>query len=89
MSAAACISASSAAVLIIRQPRTTGLALTARNARDLLPQPIEDEVAVGLFEPDRRPGGTALAQEVRNQLQWLLILIPGPDFRRDRQAFGD
>ena len=57
--------------------------------RDLLPEPIEDEIAVGLFEADWRPRDPAFAQEIGNQFQRLLIFIPGPDFGRDRQAFGD
>ena len=40
-SVAACISAISAGDLIIREARTTGLALTMRDARQLLLQPVE------------------------------------------------
>ena len=43
MSAAACISASSAGDLIIRSARTTGLALTTSRAGQLLLQAVEDE----------------------------------------------
>ena len=89
MSVAACISASSAGDLIIRQPRTTGLALTIVRRRQLLLQPVEDEEAVGLLDADRRAGEPALAQEVGDQLQRLLILVPGADFGRDCQAFLD
>ena len=59
------------------------------HAGQLLLQAVEDEEAVGLLEPDRLAGDAALAQEVGDQLQRLLILVPGADLGRDRQAFGD
>ena len=41
------------------------------------------KIAVGLLEPDRRAGDAALAEEVGDQLQRLLVLVPGADFGRD------
>ena len=61
MSAAFCISASSCADLIIRQPRTTGAPGADLDSGHGAPQAVDGEEAHRLLDPDRpgRPGGRA------------------------------
>jgi hypothetical protein len=59
------------------------------DGRQLLLQPIENEIAVCLLEADRLRCDSALAEEIGDELQRLLILVPCANFRRDRQRFGD
>src|SRR4029078_958432 len=104
MSAAACISASSAGDLIMRQPRTTGFAETTRApgscrwSRSRMKQRLvsseatggasEDEEWVGLLEADGPRRSATLAEEVGDELQRLLVLVPGPHLGRDVEALG-
>ncbi len=66
-----------------------GIGADDASARELLLQPVLEEEAVGLLEPHRRAGGSALAEEIGDELQRLLVLLPGADLRRDRQHLLD
>ena len=90
MSAAACISASSAGDLIIRSARTTGLALTMRRCRQAAAcsRSMMKKRLVS-SKPTGCAGDAALPEEIRDQLQRLLILLPGADFGRDLEALLD
>ena len=57
--------------------------------RQLPLQTVEQEIAVGLLEADREMRDFALLQEVRDQLQRLLIFFPRADFRGHAQHLGD
>ena len=50
---------------------------------------IDDEEAVRLLDPDRFAGDAALAKEAGDQLQRVLVFVPGPDLGRDRQRLLD
>ena len=89
MSLAACISASSAADLIIRCARTTALALTMRVPGSCCGEAIAEEEAVGVLEGDGAAGDPPFAQEVGDQLQRFVIFLPGADFGGDLELFGD
>ena len=89
MSFAACISAKLVRRLDHPAAANDRIGADVAQARKLLAKPVEDEEAVGLLEADRLRCDAALAEEVGDELQRLLVLVPGADLGGDRQALGD
>ncbi len=60
-----------------------------RHAGQLPFQPVLEEEAVGLLECNGPCGDLPLPQEIGDELERFLILVPGADLGRDLQHFGD
>ena len=88
MSDAFCISASSCADLIIRQPRTTGAPGRISTPGQRAPQTVDGEEAHRLLDPDRA-GEAAVAQEAGDGAQRVLVLVPDAHVGRHLEALAD
>src|SRR5206468_11034208 len=68
-------------LMILRPPTSTLFPYTTLfRSRQLLLQPVHQEEAIGLLEPDRELRDSPFLQEIGDELQRLLVFLPGADF---------
>ena len=88
MSLARCISAISAADLIIRHPAVTGSALTSDSAGATWRNAIHDEKPAALFDTDLSGADPAILEYAGDDLVGTLVLLPDPHIGADAESLA-